>query len=245
MKNSHSFAAAAVVLAPLLLAGFQTPSAHEFAPLAPSESIPNLDKAPAAQQPALKTELKQYHDCTCTCGCYAKDVDLQADRAIEFLRKRVPQPNVEKNLAVVFDIDETTLSNYQEMLGADFGYDSNTFNAWVNTGKAPAIPGTLRIYKEVRRLGVNAIFLTGRPESQRAITEQNLHDQGFARWRQLILRPPAQANATALAFKSAARAELAKKYEMILNVGDQWSDLKGDPEAEYSVKYPDPFYFIQ
>ena len=30
---------------------------------------------------------------------------------------------------------------------------------------------------------------------------------------------------------------------MVLNVGDQWSDLKGKPEAEYSVKYPDPFTY--
>ena len=36
----------------------------------------------------------------------------------------------------------------------------------------------------------------------------------------------------------------AAGYTLALNVGDQWSDLKGKPEAEYSVKYPDPFYFI-
>jgi hypothetical protein len=28
------------------------------------------------------------------------------------------------------------------------------------------------------------------------------------------------------------------------NPGDQWSDLKGKPEAEFSVKYPDPCYYI-
>ncbi|MGA2168667.1 MAG: hypothetical protein ABSG62_10675 [Terracidiphilus sp.] len=28
------------------------------------------------------------------------------------------------------------------------------------------------------------------------------------------------------------------------NPGDQWSDLKGKPEAEFSVKYPDPYYYI-
>jgi hypothetical protein len=32
---------------------------------------------------------------------------------------------------------------------------------------------------------------------------------------------------------------------IILNVGDQWSDLRGKPEAEFSVEYPDPFYFIK
>ncbi len=47
---------------------------------ATAEHIPNLD--------ALKTELREYHDCTCKCGCYAHDIDVQADRAIAFLRRR-------------------------------------------------------------------------------------------------------------------------------------------------------------
>ena len=37
---------------------------------------------------------------------------------------------------------------------------------------------------------------------------------------------------------------VAEGYTIVLNVGDQWSDLKGKPEAEFSVKYPNPYYFI-
>lgn len=59
------------------------------------------------------------------------------------------------------------------------------------------------------------------------------------------MRGPNQ-KGTALAFKSAQRAKMvAAGYRIVLNVGDQWSDLRGAPQAEYSVKYPDPFYFIQ
>ena len=51
---------------------------------------------------------------------------------------------------------------------------------------------------------------------------------------------------TAEEYKSSVRAEIvAQGYKIVLNVGDQWSDLKGEPEAEYSVKYPNPFYFIR
>ena len=213
-------------------------AAQTVSPLAPGERIPNLDN--------FKTELKAYHDCTGRHGCYTHDLDLQADRAIAFLHRRVSRSTPGQKLAVVFDIDETTLSNYEEMLAADFAYDSARFNAWVDSAKAPVIPGTLRIYKEAQRLGVSVFFLTGRPESQRAATEQNLRAQGFDNWQQLILRPPDQASATALAYKSAARAGIvASGYKIILNVGDQWSDLRGNPMAEYSVKYPDPYYFIQ
>jgi acid phosphatase len=215
-----------------------TEAAGKFAANAPSEAIPNLD--------GEKAQLKQYHDCTCKCGCYANDLDLQAGRAIEFLRRRVAHRAGDEKLALVLDIDETTLSNYEEMAGADFAYDSDVFNAWVNSAKAPAIPGTLRVYLEAQRRGVSVFFLTGRPESQRAVTEQNLHNAAFQNWQRLILRPPTQASATAQIFKSAARAQIAAQgYKLILNIGDQWSDLKGDSEAEYSVKYPDPFYFIK
>lgn len=242
MKKNSRFLAAILVLAfaPALLLA-QQPAAHSAAKvgaLAPGERIANLD--------TFKSQLRQYHECTCTCGCYTKDLDLQADRAIAFLRQRAAHLRPQEKLALVLDIDETTLSNYQEMTKAGFAYDSKTFNAWVESALAPAIPGTLRLTMEALRLGVSVFFLTGRPEAQRDVTERNLRDQGFQNWQQLILRPTAQASATALTYKSAARAGIAAQgYTLVLNVGDQWSDLKGNPEAEFSVKYPDPYYFIK
>ena len=204
---------------------------------APAERIANLDD--------LKTQLKKYHECTCTCGCYAKDLDRQADRAIAFLRIRAANHRPQEKMALVLDIDETTLTNYQQLLKADFGYNKDAFTAWVLSAQATAIPGTLKLYMEAQRLGVSIFFITGRPEAQRVATEQNLRSQGFQEWKQLIMRPPAQASATATAYKSAARAAIQEQgYKIALNVGDQWSDLRGKPEAEYSVKYPDPFYFL-
>ncbi len=216
-------------------------SPARFASVAPSERIENLDK--------FKDQLKRYYACTCKCGCYAKDLDLQADRAVAFLGRRVrleaAQGAAREKPALVLDIDETTLSNYQQMVKAGFAYDSKAFEAWVETASAPAIPGTLRIYKAARQLGVSVFFLTGRAEAQRAATERNLRTQGFDGWQGLILRAPGQEASTALEYKSAARARIAAQgYKIVLNVGDQWSDLRGNPEAEYSVKYPDPFYFL-
>ena len=206
--------------------------------LAPGERILNLD--------TLKQELTQYHECTCKCGCYAKDLDLQADRAIAFLRQRAAHRRAQEKLALVLDIDETTLSNYEEMVGAGFVYDSKVFGAWVDSAKAPAIPATLRIYKEAQRLGVSVFFITGRSEGQRDATEKNLRSQGFDNWQQLVLRKARQGSSNALEYKSSARADIqVQGYRIVLNVGDQWSDLKGNAEAEYSVKYPDPFYFLK
>lgn len=241
-KYVRSVILAAVALMPWGLVCGQT-SAHGdrnsavFAPLAQGEKIENLD--------TLKAELKRYHDCTCSCGCYAKDLDTQANRAIAYLRRRVAHPDAHHRFALILDIDETTLSNWDEMSRAGFAYDKKAFDEWVDSAEAPAIPGTLRLYSEAKRLGVSVFFLTGRPESQRAATERNLKSQGFTGWTGLILRSKDETALTAQAYKSAKRAELESKgYELVLNVGDQWSDLKGRARAEYSVKYPDPYYWL-
>ena len=97
------------------------------------------------------------------------------------------------------------------------------------------------LHKEARRLGVSVFFITGVPESQRAVTERNLQTQGFANWQQLILRSPSLSSQSVDTYKSNARAQ---GYKLVLNVGVQWSDLKGNPEAEFSAKYRDPYYFL-
>ena len=226
-----------VLLALVLFSGISA-SAQAVGPVAPSESIQNLDN--------VKAQLRAYHDCTRPTLCYEHDLDLQANRAIAFLHRRAAHAMPDQKLVVILDIDETTLSNYDEMTSADFAYDSARFNAWVDSAKAPAIAGTLRLYKEAQRLGVSVVFITGRTESQRAVTELNLRNAGFDNWQQLVLRQPDEESATAQDYKSAARGRIAGSgYKIILNVGDQWSDLRGKYLAEYSVKYPDPFYLLK
>ena len=231
------------LLALTVVAAFQGAILHAqnsaqpvFSTLPTAERIPNFDQ--------FISELKQYHECTCKCGCYAHDLDLEADRAISFLRKRTAGRSPNQKLAVVLDIDETSLSNYAEMLKQNYIWDGKAFDAWVNTAQAPAIPGTLRIDKVATQLGVEIFFITGRAEQERAATEQNLRAQGYE-WKSLTMRGPSEASETAEVYKSAVRARLAAQgYTIVLNVGDQWSDLKGKPGAEFSVKYPNPYYFI-
>jgi len=201
-----------------------------------AERIENLD--------TLKAELQQYHKCTCKCGCYAKDLDAQADRAIGFLRERAARRKASEKLVLILDIDETTLSNYPEMVEAGFGYQEAAFDAWVQSAKAPVIPGTLRLYKEAQRLNVKVIFISGRAEAERGATERNLRAEGIDHWERLYLRP-AQWTGTIGVFKAKTRRQLvADGYTLALNVGDQWSDLKSASEAEFNVKYPDPFYLV-
>ena len=240
-RKNLTILAAQVVLGIGLAIGLTSLPAQQSTPVissdAAAERIPNLS--------TLKTELKEYHDCTCKCGCYAHDLDAQADRAIEFLHRIVANRRPHEKLALILDIDDTTLSTYPQMVVADFEYDPASYDAWLANAQAPAIPGTLRIYKEAQRLGLSVFFITGRKEKLRAATERNLRAQGFDSWNLLVMLPADHGSQTTGAFKAVARRQIAAAgYTLALSVGDQWSDLKGKPEAEYSVKYPDPFYFI-
>jgi 5'-nucleotidase (lipoprotein e(P4) family) len=150
-----------------------------------------------------------------------------------------------EKLALVLDIDETSLSNWDEETQDDFGYIEKDWNVWVDKKQAPAIEGTLRLYNEAVKHGVSVFFITGRPKSQEAATAGNLRAIGYNNWAGLALRgphPPAEKTAT---YKSGERAKIvAAGYRIILNVGDQMSDLNGNPQAELSVKLPNPFYYL-
>ena len=209
-----------------------------------AELIPNMGAL--TQRAALREQLLAYHACTCTCGCYASDLQAETDRAIAFLETRAAQKKPGEKLAMVLDIDETSLSNWDEMQREDFTYHANTYKAWELSAKATALPGTLKLYRAARKLGVSVFFLTGRPENEREATALNLQQQGYEGWQKLILRPtPHPASESTTDYKSAARQSIvAAGYTLAINMGDQWSDLRGAPQAELNVKLPNPFYLL-
>ena len=67
-------------------------------------------------------------------------------------------------------------------------FNSTLFNEWVNKGEAPSLPESLKLYKKLLSLGIKIVFLTGRPEDQRSVTENNLKNVGFYTWEKLILK---------------------------------------------------------
>jgi acid phosphatase len=205
--------------------------------LLPPEHVPNLGR--------VKQLLKAYHDCTCKCGCYTAELNQQERRAMAFLEKRARARKPGEKLALVLDIDETALSNYSFYEATDMGRIQKLFYPWIDTAQAPAIGGTLQLSQKARALQVDVFFISGRREPQRPATEKNLEAQGYADWSGLMLRPVNDTNDSVAVFKSSARQRIVDQgYHIILNVGDQLSDLSGEPAAELSVKLPNPFYFI-
>jgi hypothetical protein len=60
-----------------------------------------------------------------------------------------------------------------------------------------------------------------------------------------LLRNGSENAMPTIEYKSGERHRIADKgYRLVMSLGDQWSDLLGEPKAEISVKLPNPFYFL-
>jgi acid phosphatase len=203
----------------------------------------------AAKEPAnlylLKQEVRAYVDS----GEYDAEIARVAAEATTWLEQRVLVTNSARNepggrLAAVFDIDETLLSNLPHMRAMDFGYVPASWDAWVRDGKAPSIKPVCELFRTARRLGVTIFILSGRREADRPGTEKNLQADGIAGYAGLYFKPDGSTGSTE-AFKTAWRRKIAADgYTIILNIGDQESDLAGG-YAERTFKLPDPFYLTQ
>ena len=194
-----------------------------------------------------KTKLVSYK----TSGQYDADLSAVAKQAQQYLQERLDK--VDKP-AIVLDIDETTLSNYSALKINDFGFILGGgcdlekgpcgFLNWIEMAQATAIAPSLELYRFARANNVAVFFITGRPERFRAATEKNLRDVGYAEWDNAYLKPADLKVASAADYKAPIRCELqAKGYTIVVNMGDQPSDLAGGC-AERAFLLPNPYYRI-
>ncbi|HEV2613890.1 MAG TPA: HAD family acid phosphatase [Gammaproteobacteria bacterium] len=196
---------------------------------------PNLD--------TVKSELVQYHDS----GTYMDQITLVDKQAENYLSERVEQNNrlsQPKKLAVVFDIDETTLSNYSHLLNRNFGRAKDTFIKDQQKAQDPAIQPTLALFKLAEKDHVAVFFITGRHEDLRPATVKNLDAAGYFAFNGLYFRPDNDKNSSVVAYKSSTRKQIENKgFDVVLNIGDQESDLAGGA-ADKDFKLPNPFYYV-
>ncbi|CAM0910304.1 unnamed protein product [Alopecurus aequalis] len=124
-------------------------------------------------------------------------------------------------------------------------FNETSFDEWADMAKAPALSSSLKLYNELQGLGFHIILLTGRSESQRNATEENLLFAGYQSWEKLILRQSSDIGKTAVQYKSERRAAMeVEGFKILGNSGDQWSDLIGLPVSTRSFKLPNPMYYI-
>lgn len=193
------------------------------------------------------------------------DTSRVQERADAAAAGRAPRP-----LAIVCDIDEVILSNihmnsFYAPAGAQ-GPDAVDFHAadafgWPRGARLnPLLPGAFDLLACARRLGLAVFFVTGRLEPIREETVENLVQVGLAgdsdekvlRTADL-LRPDGpllmctetlypKLGESIRPFKEGRRQSIEKNHRIVLNLGDQVSDLGlfGDVQ----VLVPHPFYYI-
>src|SRR5262249_5149633 len=130
-----------------------------------------------------KIAATKYHDS----GAYVRDLATAAAVADSWIVQRAPTAT---KPAIVFDIDETALSNWAVIQADDFGRvipgpcaappkGPCGWEIWDMRGQSTVIDATLKLYKRARSLNVAVFFITGRPENQRKPTERNLRAVGY------------------------------------------------------------------
>jgi predicted secreted acid phosphatase len=200
-----------------------------------------------------KIELRKYQES----GQYDRDLAAAVRPAEVWLAQQAKRKG---KLAIVLDIDETSLSNWPVINADDFGFipagpcDLSKSDlpqgpcgwlVWINQARDQPIAPTLELYRQARKQGIAVFFVTGRPESLRNASERNLRAAGYDGWSALVMNPGNLPRLHSAAdYKAPARKKIAGQgYTIVLNMGDQDSDLAGGC-AERKVKLPNPFYYV-
>ena len=184
--------------------------------------------------------LIRYHDY----GEYDYQIRQVANSARDYLEARLKDKQPGERLAAVFDIDETSLSNWANMLDCGFCSYPAQVKLYPPPAADPPIVPVLELYKFAKSHGLAVFFVTGRQENQRAVTEKNLRDADYPAWDGLLMQKDGNTEPAGV-FKPRNRKQITDMgYRIVLSIGDQASDLSGCC-AERVFKVPNPYYLIK
>src|SRR3954464_9575894 len=169
-----------------------------FAPTALAEPpAPPAPIIPPPVQPANIGDLKFIATDYYNNGAYLTDLQIATAPAIAWINDEAPRVD---RPAVVFDIDETALSNWEALKANDFGRFIDGpcvelpqgpcgWRAWDLRGRSTVIQPTMDVFNTAKDRGAAVFFITGRDETQRAATERNLQWVGYTGYTQLVMEP--------------------------------------------------------
>jgi predicted secreted acid phosphatase len=221
------------------------------------EGIPNID--------IVKSTIRTYYHAPSGVADKTTSPYITEMKAIEAAqwayldRARKVAVRAHHKPAIVFDADDTTLWTYDmEDAAMHFNFDPALQDVWVQDERFPATPGMVDFVNRARKRGFAVFGITGRNDDQKAATLGNLRKVGYqpfkaknfyTKWTgKGTSQQPAYvtclAKCTTVEFKAGTRKHIESMgYKIVLNVGDQWSDLQGG-YADRVVKLPNPTYFL-
>jgi predicted secreted acid phosphatase len=200
-------------------------------------ALPLAASAPAKEPtaPAPPEQIVQYYEG----GDYAADLKKATDSATKSLKAQLKKKP--KKPAIVFDIDDTLESTYACAKKSNFDR-TQTGICQANNEQTPIAP-VWKLLKLAQKNKVSIVVITGRPQGIEPGTRQKLKEDGLKGKYTLVMRPNGDFGKPAKPYKTAARKAIAKKgYKILVNIGDQRSDLDGNPSGK-KFKVPNPMYF--
>jgi predicted secreted acid phosphatase len=190
-------------------------------------------------------------------GNYAAEVEHIVGKAEHYLAHRIQREHGKRSPAVVFDVDDTTLNTYDYEIYSSFAYNPATNGQFVDQGLFPAVFAMPQLVNWAGSHGYTVFFITGRPDTQRKGTVDNLAKVGYSvptDSTHLFLKSSplpsyvtctgVDGACTTIDYKSGTRAHIESLgYHIVADFGDQFSDLKGG-HAGHEVKLPNPMYYL-
>jgi predicted secreted acid phosphatase len=167
-------------------------------------------------------QIRAYHES----GRWDRDVARVYRSARRSLLRQLRRPGAPRRPAIVLDIDETALSNYPCLDEVDF--ELSGVATCVTQSRSVAMAPARRLVDAARRRKVAVVFITGAPEALEDARRANLRKAGFRGPITVVGRPSTSRESSVVPYKSGARRALVRRgYRILVNVGDQRSDLAG------------------
>lgn len=173
-------------------------------------------------------------------GGWTRDQEKVAQEAEDYLMHSVNNDsNNNQKLAIVTNLDETLLE-YPYLL--DYEPNMTLIKKHQMQGDFKAIKPAIELLNLAKKNHVSLFIITGRSPDEKAVTIKNLTEQGITGWTGIYFKPKAIKNVAQ--FKQSMRKMITDKgYKIIVNLGDQYSDLCGG-YTEMNFKLPNPFYYV-
>lgn len=174
--------------------------------------------------------LEECDDGLCvSCLGYEARIEEVCKDAVSFLERRA------KNVAgkpsiVVFDIDGTALDDRRK---------GRTLFPGGKTRLKRHEP-VYKLYQMAVQLGYHVVFLTARIITIHTDTTENLKDQGYLTYIDLVMRPLSSRTINTERWKDEKRCDLTKLYDIVACIGDQAMDVIGYYVGERQFLLPTP-----
>lgn len=153
-----------------------TQAIHIITPKSASQ-ITNID--------ILRQEIKNYYGDPAGTGVfaddsyYAREAASVADAGASWLAARAKAQAPSGMLAIVMDVDDTTLATWNYEISANWAYTPASNAVYVNGQLFPAVPGMVAMASWAADHGYAIFYITGRPQAQEDATLGNLTYDGI------------------------------------------------------------------